>query len=168
MMNDNQAPIQFPQPTKPVNAQDTAPFQSFLPPRPEQTRFAVDDDYDHQPQNDYYYYNYNYSDSDDEKNHDHKFLNKLYAKVEEEITSLKASIQDGDVERNKTLGLFKKFGAKLNKKLMKRSEDHGVTFQERGVAGIELDKKLERFKVKTVILGGGGGKGDNGDKKPKK
>ncbi|KAL8094844.1 hypothetical protein AgCh_036381 [Apium graveolens] len=145
MMNNHQKPPQFPQPTKPVYAQDTS---------------VVDDHYDPQPQN---YYYYNYSDSDEEKYEDHKFLKKLHAKVEEEIMSLKTSIKDGDVERNKVLGLFKKFGAKLNKKMTKHSENDGVNIQERGIVDIEVDQKLERFKVKTVNLGTGGDQGDDAD-----
>ncbi|KAK1389600.1 hypothetical protein POM88_017778 [Heracleum sosnowskyi] len=147
---------QFPQPMKPVDAQE------------EHTTFVVDDRSDPQPQN--YYYSYNYSDSDEEKYHDHKFLKKLHAKVEEEIMSLKTSIKDGDVERNQILGLFKKFGAKIHKKMTKHSEGRGVVIQqqERGVVDIEVDQKLERFKVKTVNLGSGGEQGENADQVPKK
>lgn len=166
MMNKHQVPLLFPQPIKPVDAQDTSTFQSFLTTPEDQTTFVVDDHYDPQPQN--YYYYYNYSDSDEEKYHDHKFLKKLHAKVEEEIMSLKTSIQDGDAERNQILGLFKKFGAKLHKKLTKHSEDRGVVIQERGVVDIEVDQKLERFKVKTVNLGSGGEQGENADQVPKK
>lgn len=150
-MNNQQAPLQFPQPAKPVHAQDTC---------------VVDDHYDPQPQ--HYYYYYNYSDSDEEKYQDHKFLKKLHSKVEEEIMSLKTSIEDGDVERNQVLGLFKKFGAKLHNKMTKQSENRGFNVQERGVVDIEVDQKLERFKVKTVNLGTGGDQGENADDVPKK
>lgn len=166
MMNNHQAPLQFPQPTKPVHAQDTLPFQSFQTTPEERTTFAVDNHYDPQPHN--YYYYYNYSDSDEEKYQDHKFLKKLHAKVEEEIMTLKTSIEDGDVERNQILGLFKKFGAKLHKKMAKHSDNRGVIIQERGVVDIEVDQKLERFKVKTVNLGSGGEQGENADDVPKK
>lgn len=169
MMSNHQAPLQFPQPTEPVHAQDTLHFQSFQTTPEEQTSFVVDDHYDHLPQNNYYYYYYNNnSDSDDEKNYDHKFLKKLHAKVEEEIMSLKTTIKDGDVERNQILGLFKKFGDKLHKKIMKNSGDRGVIIQERGVVDIEVDQKLERFKVKTVNLGSGGEQVDNAEPVSKK
>lgn len=169
MKNNHQVPLQFPQPTKPVHAQDTMPFQSFqTSTRQQDTDFAANHEYyDPQPQQ-YYYYYYNYSDDDEEKDQDHKFLKKLYAKVEEEIESLKRSIEDGDIQRNQTLVLFKKFGAKLQKKLMRTSDDNGVVIQERGGVDIQVDQKLERFKVRTVNLGSGGGQGgDNADDVPK-